>query len=175
MKSIEASEQTMSQTGDEHINEPEKTSQMCCLSHRNALIALLPYLQDSLLLFLLIGSHISMMKTEKLPGGPRGSTLLMHSCSTLVSEEEGTPASSQEALTKEDQSGWKELRSGAVWNPRRPGRPGEWAGSRHKPARSSERRPPDPSPGETEEEGGRDAAVEESVMAGPRRKQQPIR
>lgn len=114
---IKASEQNMSQTADKHINEPEKTSQIWCLSHRKALIALSPYLQDCLLLFLLIRSRISMIKTEKLPGGPRGSTLFMHSCSTSDSEEEEKPASSQEHITKDSQRikrVWNELQSGGV-------------------------------------------------------------
>lgn len=132
IKLIEASEQNMSQSADKHTNEPEKTSQIWCVSHRKALIALFPHLQDCLLLFLLIRSHISMIKTEKLAGGPHGSTLLMHSCSTSDSEEEEKPASSQEDRTKDSQrinKVWKELQSGGVWNRRLPKRPGGWVGS----------------------------------------------
>lgn len=167
IKLIEASEQNMSQTADKHTKKPEKTSQIWCVSHRKALISLFPHLQDCLLLFLLIGNHISMIKTEKLPGGPRGSTLLMHSCSASDSEEEEKPASPQEDRTKDSQrinKVWKELQSGGVWNRRPPKRPGGWVGG--------ERRPPDWSPAEREEEGGRDAA--ESAMAAPRQKQQPV-
>lgn len=116
-------------------------------------------------------------KDRKTPRGASWLNTIKAFTQHLGSEEEGKPASSQEALTEDSQRinrVGKNFRSGGVWNHRRPRRPCEWVGW-HKPAGSSKRRPPDYFSGETEEEGGRAAAAAESVMAGPRQKQQPIR